>query len=180
MLAKHALYQLSYGPVETTMGRKLSESRRTNDTARLSRELVGPGRLELPTLRLSGVRSNQLSYGPMAGARYALEPDPNGTRLALGFAIKPHNLKPGRGPGRLAMGGKRSEDGGALHLFSVFRRPNRPREVWTVILRKEVIQPQVPLRLPCYDFTPVADPTVVACLSCELAQRLRVKPTPMV
>ena len=31
-------------------------------------------------------------------------------------------------------------------------------------LRKEVIQPQVPLRLPCYDFTPVADPTVVTCL----------------
>ena len=48
------------------------------------------------------------------------------------------------------------------------------------ILRKEVIQPQVPLRLPCYDFTPVADPTVVACLPCGLAQRLRVKPTPMV
>ena len=47
-------------------------------------------------------------------------------------------------------------------------------------LRKEVIQPQVPLRLPCYDFTPVADPTVVACLPCGLAQRLRVKPTPMV
>ena len=35
---------------------------------------------------------------------------------------------------------------------------------WRSILRKEVIQPQVPLRLPCYDFTPVADPTVVACL----------------
>ena len=31
------------------------------------------------------------------------------------------------------------------------------------ILRKEVIQPQVPLRLPCYDFTPVADPTVIGC-----------------
>ena len=31
-------------------------------------------------------------------------------------------------------------------------------------LRKEVIQPQVPLRLPCYDFTPVAEPTVVSCL----------------
>ncbi len=28
------------------------------------RRLVGPGRLELPTSRLSGVRSNQLSYGP--------------------------------------------------------------------------------------------------------------------
>ena len=29
-----------------------------------------------------------------------------------------------------------------------------------VILRKEVIQPQVPLRLPCYDFTPVIIHTV--------------------
>ena len=34
----------------------------------------------------------------------------------------------------------------------------------TSFLRKEVIQPQVPLRLPCYDFTPVADLTVVGCL----------------
>ena len=32
------------------------------------------------------------------------------------------------------------------------------------ILRKEVIQPQVPLRLPCYDFTPVIDPAVGAPL----------------
>ena len=30
-------------------------------------------------------------------------------------------------------------------------------------LRKEVIQPQVPLRLPCYDFTPVAHQTLGAC-----------------
>jgi hypothetical protein len=34
---------------------------------------------------------------------------------------------------------------------------------------KEVIQPQVPLRLPCYDFTPVIDHTVVSVL---LAVRL--------
>ena len=25
--------------------------------------------------------------------------------------------------------------------------------------RKEVIQPHLPIRLPCYDFTPVANPT---------------------
>ena len=48
------------------------------------------------------------------------------------------------------------------------------------ILRKEVIQPQVPLRLPCYDFTPVADPTVVSFPPCGLEHCLRVKPTPMV
>ena len=29
---------------------------------------------------------------------------------------------------------------------------------------KEVIQPQVPLRLPCYDFTPVMNHTVVSAL----------------
>ena len=33
-----------------------------------------------------------------------------------------------------------------------------------VLLRKEVIQPQVPLRLPCYDFTPITGHTVGACL----------------
>jgi hypothetical protein len=32
-----------------------------------------------------------------------------------------------------------------------------------LFLRQEVIQPQVPLLLPCYDFTPVANPTVVGC-----------------
>ena len=29
--------------------------------------------------------------------------------------------------------------------------------------RKEVIQPQLPLRLPCYDFAPVTPPTLDAC-----------------
>jgi len=44
-----------------------------------------------------------------------------------------------------------------------------------------VIQPQVPLRLPCYDFTPVTEPTVVGCLlTSRLAHHLRVDPIPMV
>ena len=50
LLAKQALSQLSYGPI--------------TETKPASEELVGPGRLELPTSRLSGVRSNHLSYGP--------------------------------------------------------------------------------------------------------------------
>ena len=53
-------------------------------------------------------------------------------------------------------------------------------KTFKTFLRKEVIQPQVPLRLPCYDFTPVADPTVVGCLHCWLAHHRRVEPTPMV
>ena len=31
-------------------------------------------------------------------------------------------------------------------------------KVARTVKTKEVIQPQVPLRLPCYDFSPVADP----------------------
>jgi hypothetical protein len=80
---------------------------------------------------------------------------------------------------------KGHEDGGlcSLEWRKLFPMANRDSDHWALsadILRKEVIQPQVPLRLPCYDFTPVAKPTVVACLPYGLAQRLRVNPTPMV
>ena len=43
--------------------------------------------------------------------------------------------------------------------------------------RKEVIQPHLPVRLPCYDFTPITDPTLDACPPCGLAGRLQVLPT---
>ena len=43
--------------------------------------------------------------------------------------------------------------------------------------RKEVIQPQLPLRLPCYDFTPIIDPTFDGSLPYGLGHRLRVLPT---
>ena len=33
-----------------------------------------------------------------------------------------------------------------------------------MLLRKEVIQPQVPLRLPCYDFTPITGRTLGTCI----------------
>ena len=34
----------------------------------------------------------------------------------------------------------------------------------TIILRKEVIQPQVPLRLPCYDLVPITELILGACV----------------
>jgi hypothetical protein len=49
MLAKHALSQLSYGPVQDPPAPKV---------------VVGLGGLEPPTSRLSSARSNQLSYKP--------------------------------------------------------------------------------------------------------------------
>jgi hypothetical protein len=92
--------------------------------------VVGPGRLERPTSRLSGVRSDRLSYGPAPDAR-------GGRRGGLGEGTGGR-----RGPACDAPRGRGLRGD----------------------LRKEVIQPQVPLRLPCYDFTPVADLTVDGCL----------------
>ena len=40
--------------------------------------------------------------------------------------------------------------------------------------RKEVIQPHLPVRLPCYDFTPITQPTFDDSLPCGLGHRLRV------
>jgi hypothetical protein len=110
--------------------------------------LVGLERFELSTSRLSSARSNQLSY------------------------------RPGKRGGRPKRR-KRNEDGGvpqeepeagASRAPCVSKHRERAKPRWLLtskipgILRKEVIQPQVPLRLPCYDFTPVADLTVAGCL----------------
>ena len=61
------------------------------------------------------------------------------------------------------------------------RRSTRERaHLVQVLPRKEVIQPQLPLRLPCYDFTPVTSPTFDGSLPCGLGHRLRVLLTPVV
>ena len=43
------------------------------------------------------------------------------------------------------------------------------------LLRKEVIKPHLPIRLPCYDFTPITKPTFGRAL---LAVRLRTSGVP--
>ena len=77
MLAKHALSQLSYGPVlmnECPRCARLHPSGFAGHARFVShgcatrsqrRSVVGLGRLELPTSRLSSARSNQLSYKPL-------------------------------------------------------------------------------------------------------------------
>ena len=49
-----------------------------------------------------------------------------------------------------------------LFLFFVYNyQPICVDTYYFIVYGKEVIQPQVPLRLPCYDFTPVMNHTVV-------------------
>ena len=71
LLAKQVLSQLSYSPISSIARAKP----RFGNFPRLpsipnphsQMRMVGPGRLELPTPRLSSVCSNQLSYGPIRG-----------------------------------------------------------------------------------------------------------------
>jgi hypothetical protein len=41
---------------------------------------------------------------------------------------------------------------------------DRPASSLAVLLRKEVIQPHLPVRLPCYDFAPVTSLTLTSSL----------------
>jgi hypothetical protein len=70
---------------------------------------------------------------------------------------------------------------GQAHLHESLHSPN-PHTMWAgrslvVLLRKEVIQPHLPVRLPCYDFVPIADPTFDRSLPDGLGHGLRVLPT---
>ena len=160
-LAKLALSQLSYGPNPVEHDK--------HDTKEAS-ALVGREGVEPSTSRLSGVRSNHLSYRPPM-------PSPAGQMAAGGVSQLRRTPPPMKAEKISRMKGH--EDGGYV-LWKVGSIPAARAGAFRHILRKEVIQPQVPLRLPCYDFTPVAEPTVVGCLPCGLAHHLRVNPTPMV
>ena len=78
LLAKQALSQLSYGPLS-----RRSRRDTTNRNADCGlKAMVGLGRFELPTSRLSGVRSNRLSYRPLKTPK----PDQPSTKADLSGA----------------------------------------------------------------------------------------------
>ena len=127
---------------------------------------MGLGGLEPPTSRLSGARSSQLSYRPVSK-------NGNPGRLAGALhhtddfdAVKDRGRL---GPSKPDSKPLRSRDwtwspltwstlSGAPRGSLASRSSNHDgRCPMPGLLRKEVIQPQVPLRLPCYDFTPVTN-----------------------
>ena len=54
---------------------------------------------------------------------------------------------------------------------------SRTRWSWKKLPRKEVIQPHLPVRLPCYDFVPIAGSALDTSLPCGLGQWLQAYPT---
>ncbi len=137
---------------------------------------MGLGRVELPTSPLSGVRSSQLSYRPAAQRSIELSPKVFEDRLNVrsGYAGSDH---------RWNDAGKRgSKRSSLLHSIRTVQSglmlPSAEADSSTIVsLRKEVIQPQVLLRLPCYDFTPIMIHTLDGFSPCGLDHRLLVRTT---
>ena len=136
--------------------------------------MVGLGRLELPTSRLSSARSNQLSYRPDIRAKKGGTSLQKSAPAKQGFRPGPKlpTSEPWKG---YVDGGPTDVDPMLLDLVpglpprrGLLSKSNIQRldksNLTRRFLRKEVIQPQVLLRLPCYDFTPVVNQSLGACL----------------
>src|SRR5690606_24227042 len=126
--------------------------------ALVTSRMVGLGGLEPPASPLSGVRSNHLSYRPNVslpdgGASRDRTDDP----LLAKQVLSQLSYGPERG---LSPGASRGTPG----CRSLVRTPDRHVSVPCRTSLKEVIQPHLPIRLPCYDFTPVIGHTVASAL----------------
>ncbi len=95
---------------------------------------MGLSGVEPLTSRLSGARSNQLSYRPNQHIHNAAPSAPKIIYKNSHAIIQMRTLS---------------------NFVDLSVGQITERFVLTVLLRKEVIQPQLPLRLPCYDLAPV-------------------------
>ncbi len=152
--------------------------RRAGDPVVLRFELADVERLEVGTGkvgRMGGfLRGAALAGGVpiLVGVLMAASPGSETDMALVGgvvWAIPAGRRGGGRGPqkgsGRKRMRAPTASlyETGCLFVWCdverVFRAPCAPRgwEAYSPCSRKEVIQPQVPLRLPCYDFAPVTE-----------------------
>ena len=194
---------------------------------RIFSEVVGSSGLEPPTSRLSGARSNHLSYEPIqfsvasplipGGDRWnrtlpnfvrrQIRLSHSVSQVLVGFA---HSFSPTRlynfsNKGFCLSLKNGGDDGNRTHdpllagqvlsqlsytpilLWDLYRSlkieqqqipyldlshfpsfvstriQDIPLRISHVLHRKEVIQPHLPIRLPCYDLTPIIEPTFDCC-----------------
>ena len=135
------------------------------------RKLVGPSGLEPPTSCLSGTRSNLLSYDPSWLVKwfFTWNGGDDGIRthdpLLAGQVLSQLSYTP-IFMGLLLFLQKILQNWTTNRLLRQNRHfmSHTHCNVWTILHRKEVIQPHLPIRLPCYDLTPIIEPTFDCCL----------------
>ena len=150
--------------------------------------MVGPDGLEPSTPRLSSACSNQLSYEPKVvpgqawdlGYNWWSRRDSNSRPPACKAGALPTELRPQDWVAVTEKEQRFSKSTLCDQLepgnFRLLRPSARRIAPLRRLLRKEVIQPQVPLRLPCYDFVPITSLTLGRRFHCWLANALRAKP----
>ena len=126
--------------------------------------LVGSSGLEPPTSRLSGARSNQLSYEPICRTeRPSSGGGDDGIRthdpLLAGQVLSQLSYTPVFLYPSSSFVMSFFESSLKIEQQNMTPSPSGMRSAETVLLRKEVIQPHLPIRLPCYDLTPIIGPT---------------------
>ena len=129
---------------------------------------MGSSGLEPPTSCLSGTRSNHLSYEPVGlgvfhrGWRWwDSNPWPPACRAgALPTELHPHVVST---HSFLFQWASPMLTQNWTTSFFRLRLVSSAFCQWTILLRKEVIQPHLPIRLPCYDLTPIIEPTFDSC-----------------
>ena len=118
--------------------RKLSQDKPLAGRPFVSLALGGDERVRTDDPLLAKQVLSQLSYTPISkGAPFLLL-----RFLAIFLALGPSKL---------------NNDSNSRPVLNLDFRPGSFSQ--PVLHRKEVIQPHLPIRLPCYDFTPVANPT---------------------
>ena len=143
--------------------------------SQLARQLPGPFAAGSVLRRLLTPRHPPCAHGRLTGS-----PSGAAGRSLLSAAHGSLAVRLSRFAPRLRGAVSAAEEAIARLLRGTQNRAwqERPRPS-AELLRKEVIQPHVPVRLPCYDFVPVTDPTFDGSLPCGLGHRLRVEPAPM-
>src|SRR5688500_4494473 len=134
--------------------------------------MVGLTRFELVTPRLSSVCSNQLSYRPPGSTSPLSTELVNEPLRSLGPIPSKLDRRACTSKNRRITSRRALRRGERLSD----RSSDSPSPEEMEDSRKEVIQPQVLLQLPCYDFTPITDHTLGTCLPCGLARLLLVQP----
>ena len=124
--------------------------------------------IRTPDIQLAKLALYQLSYAPAVNARCMAHASRGGaTEAKTELCVNRQNQSSATVPfGPEVLNGMTSVRRRGCQPSTCLELTGRPRPTVTsrLLLRKEVIQPQVPLRLPCYDFIPVTAHSVGRCL----------------
>ena len=156
-----------------------------------------PGEIAIKQTMTSHHRIARVHYPVLKPPRTPTGPGPRPARPTASRQGHPENrTRPSRGwrsgnpkayPHRSPPAPRTREANDLFHTSTPTREPGTIPDAWATrrttnhrpekLRRKEVIQPHLPVRLPCYDLVPITSLTLDGSIHKGLGHRLRVLPT---